>query len=395
MPLEVKHMKQIFCLVIAIIVACALSGCGSEPTNSFSLHETPQIYVLQDGEPLLTMPTVTLYENGNARLSQPPISSLGLFTIGRYEINENELTVTHGEDASATFEISDSGDTLTLKSASLIFTKIGAVYKYRSNADYLNQYPKAEYPEIEGKPLTVDALRELAKKAPNLTVSDFEKYTHFVIDPDFHVFDVEGEYTLRVIYDIDGNTGCTVERNSSGESFPLNLNGSTNLVFDAYLGLAVISKYEPQKWLDYFLDDKLPWDKSKELTLPEFPGVTFNWTSEKVTAGDKELFWGMPVWNVYLADLTNDGKPELCATISFGSGIIDTHIIVYDYASDKAYQLVDRMKYDYYLSMQDGRLIATQTDYMDRKPLASAELQLINGEIFRFGRSVEEKQEAP
>jgi hypothetical protein len=198
-----------------------------------------------------------------------------------------------------------------------------------------------------------------------------------------------------VIYDSDGNTSCTVERNSSGESFPLNMNGSTNLVFDAYLGLTVITKYETQKWLDYFTNDELPWNESKELTLPEFPGVTFTWTSEKVTVGDKELFWGMPVWNVYLADLTNDGKPEFCATISFGSGIIDTRIIVYDYVSDKAYQLADRMTYDYYLSMQDGRLMVTQTDYMDRKPLASAELQLVNGEIFRFGRPVEGKQETP
>lgn len=383
-------MKQIVCLLISIITACALSGCGSEPTNSFSLRETPQIYVLQDGELFDTMPTVTLYENGNARLSQPPISSLGLFTIGRYEISGNELTVTHGENSSATFEISDSGDTLTLKSASLGFAKVGAVYKYRSNADYLSQYPK-----IEGETLTVDALRELAKKAPNLTVSDFERYAHFDLDPDYHVFDVEGEYTLKVVYDIAGDTSCTVERNSSGESFPLNLNGSTNLVFDSYLGLAVIPQYETQKWLDYFMDDELPWDESKELTLPEFPGVTFTWTSEKVTAGEKELFWGMPVWNVYLADLTNDGKPEFCATISFGSGIIDNRIIVYDYAADKEYQLADRMYYDYYLFMQDGRLTATQTDYMDGKPLVSAELQLINGEIFRFGRSVEEKQETP
>jgi hypothetical protein len=382
-------MKRIFSLIIAIIIAFSLSGCRSEQAKSFSLHETPQVYVLQDGDEFLTMPTVTLYDNGSARLSQPPISSLGLFTIGRYEISGNELTVTHGENASATFEISDSGDTLTLKTASLIFTKAGAVYKYRSNADYLSQYP-----EIDGETLTVSALRELAKKAPELTVSDFQKYAHYDIYPDYHIFDVEGEYTLKVIYDGDGNTGCTVERLSSGESFPLNLNGSTNLVFDAFLGLAVLPKYETQKWLDYF-KDKLPWDDSKELELPEFPGVTFTWTSEKVTAGEKELFQGMPVWNVYLADLTNDGKPEFCATISFGSGIIDNRVIVYDYATDTQYQLADRMYYDYYLSMEDGRLMVTQTGYMDSKPLVSAELQLMNGKIFSFGLSVEEKQETP
>jgi hypothetical protein len=305
-------------------------------------------------------------------------------------ISGNELTVTHGDYANATFVISDNGDTLTLKSSTIGFSKVGSVYKYRSNADYLSQYPK-----IEGEALTVDILRELAKKAPNLTVSDFEKYTHFDIDPDSHVFDVDGEYTLKVIYDADGNTNCMIERNSSGESFPLNLNGSTNLVFDSYLGLTVISKYETRKWIDYYKDELLPWNESKKLTLVEFPGVTFTWTSEKVTAGDKTLFMGMPVWNVYLADLTNDGKPEFCATISFGSGIVDDRIIVYDYTTDKEYILADRMYYDYYLSMEDNRLIVTQTDYLDNEPSVSAQLKIINKEIFRFGRTIEEKLVTP
>ena len=383
-------MKQIFWLMIVIVTAYAISGCGFETTNSFNLRETPQIFVLEEGDQFVTMPTVTLYENGHAWLSQPPISSFALFSIGRYEMSGNELTVTHDENTSATFEVSNGGDTLTLKSANLGFTKVGAVYKYHSNTDYLSQYPK-----IKGEALTVGALRELAKKAPNLTVSDFEKYAHFVIDPDYHVFNIEGEYTLTVIYDIDGNTSCTIKRNSTGESFPLHLNGSTNHVFDSFLGLSVISKYKTQKWLDYFEDDELPWDERKELTLPEFPGVTFRWTTEKVTAGDKVLFEGMPVWNVYLADLTNDGKPEFCATISLGSGIVDNRIIVYDYAADQAYLLADRMDYDYYLSMKDGRLMATQTGYMDRKPLVSSELLLINGEIFRFGHTAEEKPETP
>ena len=142
-------MKQFFCLVIAIIIACAISGCGSKPVNSFSLHETPQIYVLQDGEPFAIMPTSNSLRKRQRTALTTPISSFGLFTIGRYEINENELTVKHSENVSATFEISDSGDTLTLKSASLGFTQVGAVYKYRSNADYLSQYP-----EIEGETLS-------------------------------------------------------------------------------------------------------------------------------------------------------------------------------------------------------------------------------------------------
>lgn len=380
-------MKRVILLTVAVIAVCVIfSGCNTAKANGVSLHNTPQIYVLQVEDSFATMPTVTLYENGNAWLSQPPISSYAIFGIGKYKIDGNKLMVTHNDSSSATFDISDGGDTLTLLSANLSFTKVGAVYKYRSNTDYLSSLTK-----FEGEKLTLDTLCEMAKKAPNLAVSDFEKYEHFDIDPDYHIFDIEDEYTLKVIFAADGNTNCTVERNSSGESFPLSLNGSTGYVFDAFLGLTSIPKCEIRKWLDYFGTDEMPWNESKELMLTEFPGVTFKWTSEKVTAGEKELFWGMPVWNVYLTDLTNDGKPEFCATVSLGSGIIDNRVIVFDYVTDKEYQLSDRMYYDYFLRLDNGKLMVTQTDYLDSKPLVTAELRLVNGEIFRFGNTIEDK----
>lgn len=111
---------------------------------------------------------------------------------------------------------------------------------------------------------------------------------------------------------------------------------------------------QAEVWVDYYdTDDMLLWEESKTLTLPEFPGVTFTWTSEEVTAvsGDDTtiLFQGMPVCNVYLCDLTGDGKPEFCATVSFGSGIVDDHIVVYDYASEASYILEDRGFHDYVL----------------------------------------------
>ena len=59
----------------------------------------------------------------------------------------------------------------------------------------------------------------------------------------------------------------------------------------------------------------MPWNESREITIPEFPGLTFTWTADKVTDGKRDLITGMPVWNVFLADLTNDGKPEICATV--------------------------------------------------------------------------------
>lgn len=59
-------------------------------------------------------------------------------------------------------------------------------------------------------------------------------------------------------------------------------------------------------------------------------------------------------------DLTGDGLPELCSTLTIGSGIADDRIIVYDYANGVSYSLEDRMKYDYSLSIQNGMLIVTK-----------------------------------
>lgn len=146
--------------------------------------------------------------------------------------------------------------------------------------------------------------------------------------------------------------------------------------------------YEAREWLDYYLDERLPWDGSLELNLPEYPGATFRWTSNEVTVatsdGEMALLGGMPVWNVYLADLTGDGLPEICATVSFGSGIVDTRILVSDYAGGKLYELSDRMIYDYVLSLEDGRLIVTQSEYNGKK-LAAGELKIINGELTAVG----------
>ena len=133
-------MKRIIPIVIVVIAAFMIfSGCSAEKQDGFSLQETPQIYVLQGEDSFATMPKVTLYENGSAWLSQPPISSYAIFESGTYEVDGNQLTVTHNDSSSATFEILDGGDTLTLLSANLGFTKVGAVYQYRSNAPLRTQ----------------------------------------------------------------------------------------------------------------------------------------------------------------------------------------------------------------------------------------------------------------
>jgi len=97
------------------------------------------------------------------------------------------------------------------------------------------------------------------------------------------------------------------------------------------------------------------------------------------------LFGGMPVWSVYLADLNGDGLPELCATVSMGSGIVDTRVVVYDYASNKLYELSDRTYYDYSFFIENGRLAVTQYEYTDGAVRSVGELAIIDDELVVIG----------
>lgn len=137
-------------------------------------------------------------------------------------------------------------------------------------------------------------------------------------------------------------------------------------------------------WVDYFSNPSdLPWDEYRDLQLPEFPEKTFRWNPglvevvethyDLVTHGT--LYSGMPVWNVFLCDLNGDGKREFCSTVSFGSGLVDSHVEVYDYANQHRYLLWDRGIYDYTLSLEDGQLMVTKSEYIG-EDIASGRLIL-------------------
>ncbi len=154
--------------------------------------------------------------------------------------------------------------------------------------------------------------------------------------------------------------------------------------------ISLASPYEPHQWFDYYFEP-MPWEGSLKLELPEYPDTVFQWTPSEVKAVDsgseKTLFIGMPVWNVYLADLTGDGLPELCATISIGSGIIDERILVCDYKTGTIYELNDRMYYDYALYLDNGKLMVKQTKYPDPQSdaLATGELAIAGGNLTALG----------
>lgn len=124
---------------------------------------------------------------------------------------------------------------------------------------------------------------------------------------------------------------------------------------------------QAEKWFDYLEKPEITnWVGRLEIDLPEYPGVTFRCYPEKMEAVTENeitpLYTGMPIWNTYFCDLTGDGLPDLCSTVTFGSGIIDSRIIVCDYANGESYTLEDRGKYDYSLRLDesDGSLCVVQ-----------------------------------
>ena len=142
---------------------------------------------------------------------------------------------------------------------------------------------------------------------------------------------------------------------------------------------------EAQLWFDEYESDAFPWDGIREINLDAFPGVTFRWLQGQMTAVTDEeitpLYSGMPIWSVYFADLTGDGLPELCSTVSYGSGIVDDRVIIYDYAGGASYTLEDRGEYDYVLSLEDGKLWVTQYAYNTKTVISRGYLCFADGAL--------------
>ena len=133
------------------------------------------------------------------------------------------------------------------------------------------------------------------------------------------------------------------------------------------------------KWFDY-TENPSAMDDESTINLPIYPDVTFSYNQAQIIASKNFdtseltdhtiLITGMPIWNAYFTDLTGDDYPEICATYTFGSGIIDSRIIIYDYAKGASYELSDRGYFDFTLRFNeaDGYL------YVDKKKYNTDEL---------------------
>lgn len=120
----------------------------------------------------------------------------------------------------------------------------------------------------------------------------------------------------------------------------------------------------------------MPWEETRSFSVPEYGGVDFKWSSEAVSANGETLFWGMPVWNVYLADLNGDGLREIVSCASLGSGIVDERIYAYDYSGKQLYVLANRMTSDFTLFMNNGEVWVRECKYASGDVISERRLAL-------------------
>ena len=147
-----------------------------------------------------------------------------------------------------------------------------------------------------------------------------------------------------------------------------------------------------KKWFDYSAEPELmDWNMDKDYTIEEFPGITFHCNPYEITVGERVLISGMPIWSTYLFDLTGDGKPEICTETSFGSGIIDNRIIVYDFEANIEYTLEDRGLYDYELRSDLGKshLRVDKKVYPEGRVVYHGRLVIQDGSLMIKGAFVE------
>ena len=157
------------------------------------------------------------------------------------------------------------------------------------------------------------------------------------------------------------------------------------------------------KWFDY-TENPSAMDDESTINLPIYPDVTFSYNQAQIIASKNFdtseltdhtiLITGMPIWNAYFADLTGDDYPEICATYTFGSGIIDSRIIIYDYAKGSSYELSDRGYFDFTLRFNeaDGYLYVDKTKYNTDELVETGRLVFKNNCIQIEGFSNEANQ---
>ena len=242
------------------------------------------------------------------------------------------------------------------------------------SANYFDMRNADDTVAIEMNPAQISELSSRLARVKNTKKSD--EYGGFTPGYQISALLKDGTYIRINGYSFSNNGMVDIEWN--GERYVV-----SDGEFQDYLsricvgGDVAVAEPVPSvtKWFDYLeAPDEMQWGGRHEINLPEFPDVTFRWTYGEMMAvtGNEitSLYTGMPIWNDYFCDLTGDGLPELCSTISWGAGMVDNRVTIYDYANGARYELSDRGYFDFTLRFNeaDGYL------YVDKKKYNTDEL---------------------
>lgn len=214
------------------------------------------------------------------------------------------------------------------------------------------------------------------------SIRSFNLSRSYTTEKDDIIFNIGGE-EVRVTIDFDE---LTLKCEEGFESVVYNCGDAE----DDYQNTVNQNYGEVRKFFDHYLTDSILWDEEKDFYIEGLPEVRFVCTSEEVraidTSGNEEvLFGGMPIWSIYLTDLNGDGIREICSGVSIGSGIVDDHIVAYDYAAKKIYELSDRGYNDYYLSYSGlTPLMAHERDYATGELTGYCGRLMLDGDTLTF-----------
>ena len=173
-------------------------------------------------------------------------------------------------------------------------------------------------------------------KAPGITVDKIDARDASVKDYYQIVFTATGSYTVVADKDelytgtftIDGHWeahGC-----GTGEC---KLTAAKN-------GLKTLHEQSTLSELEQVIKTE-----ATESTTEPTPSTIYQPLLDYISANTSSM--GRLLGKVYESDVNQDGNPDLCVTVIYGSGIISSAIVVYDVKNDKGYILDERMTYDY------------------------------------------------
>lgn len=129
--------------------------------------------------------------------------------------------------------------------------------------------------------------------------------------------------------------------------------------------------------LGYDLDGLEDYREYKfEFTMPEYEGVAFECMHNKITANGEVIASGMPILQVYLADLNGDGRREIVSDTAYGSGILHKVISACDYSEKQLYMFSNRGLGWLDLFENNNELWLRETEYDGGKTLSEKKLEL-------------------